>query len=584
MNYAIADIDGDGKNEILSGSGVYLVTAFRADGSQPTGWPKNTGGWVVATPAVGDLEGDGNLDVVALTREGWLWAWHGARPRQPEDRVGELPPRRAEHRQLRHPARDALGPEAGDGLQGRLQLGRRSGHLVRPARGVGPVGHSPPPAMSEVQELTLQHLWLPCTPMAGFPAEELLEVVRAEGPYIELADGRRLIDALSSWWCKPLGHGHPRLRAALVEQAGRFEQVIQAETTNATIAALSERLGTLVPGLPRVFYGGDGSMAVEIAIKLAVHAQKLRGRGNRQKLAALRGGYHGETQMALAVGDQSLYDAGVLEGIPRAAMLGPLPQVTGPADPLWRDCEAHWPAIERQLEALRGELCAVIVEPILQGAGEMRLYSPDLLARLRRWCTEAEVYLIADEILTGFGRTGRMLACEHAGVTADLICLSKGLTAGWLPLSAVLVGEPIYALLRRRWPAAVSALDDLLRQPVGGRGRRRGPEDLRRLDIAAVARALEPQLRGAFERIAKRTGRLRNIRALGGIVAADLDVPAERRGTKVGKQVCREAARRGALMRPLGDTLYWLPPLNVSAEVVRQLEEITADSIAAVLP
>jgi adenosylmethionine-8-amino-7-oxononanoate aminotransferase len=421
--------------------------------------------------------------------------------------------------------------------------------------------------------------------MAGFAADQLLEVVSASGPFIELASGQKLIDALSSWWCKPLGHGHPRLRAALVAQAGRFEHVIQAETTNAVIAALSERLGTLVPGLPHVFYGGDGSMAVEIALKLALHAQKLRGRGGRQQIAALRGGYHGETQMALAVGDQSLYDAGTLEAIPRATMLGPLPHASGTADPRWRDCGEEWPDIERQLEVVRGNLCAIIVEPILQGAGQMQLYSPDLLARLRTWCTAAGVYLIADEILTGFGRTGKMLACEHAAVTADLVCLSKGLTAGWLPLSAVLVSEPIFELCsggggRQPFLHSTTYCGNPLAAAVAVEALKVYDE----LDIAAVARALEPQLRGAFERIAKLTGKLRNIRALGGMVAADLDVPADRQGTKVGKQICREAARRGALMRPLGDTLYWLPPLNVDDKVVGQLEEITAASITAVLP
>jgi adenosylmethionine-8-amino-7-oxononanoate aminotransferase len=420
--------------------------------------------------------------------------------------------------------------------------------------------------------------------MAGFPAEELLEVVSASGPLIRLASGQQLIDALSSWWCKPLGHGHPRLRAALIEQAGRFEHVIQAETTNSTIAALSERLGSLVPGLTRVYYGGDGAMAVEIAIKLALHATELRGEGQRRKLAALRGGYHGETQMTLAVGDQSLYGAGFLEGIPRAELLGPLPEVTSAQDPLWRDCGAAWPAIERQLEAVRGELCAVIVEPILQGAGEMRLHSQDFLARLRRWCSAAGVYLIADEILTGFGRTGKMLACEHAAVTADLVCLSKGLTAGWLPLSAVLVSEPIFELCSGgggRAPFLHSTT--YCGNPLAAAVALEALAIYEEMDIAGAARALEPKLRAAFERIAAKTGKLKNIRSLGGLVAADLELPPERRRERVGKQICREAIRRGALMRPLGNTLYWLPPLNLDDGVLGQLEEITAASIADVL-
>ncbi len=325
-------------------------------------------------------------------------------------------------------------------------------------------------------------------------------------------------------------------------------------------------------------------MALEISLKLELHAKQLSGQGGRQRFAALRGGYHGETQMALAVGDQSLYGAGFLEAIPRATLLGPLPDVCSTGDPDWSDCGSHWPAIERQLEGARDELCAVIVEPILQGAGQMRLYGQDLLVRLRRWCTSADVYLIADEILTGFGRTGKRLACEHAGVTPDLVCLSKGLTAGWLPMSAVLVSEPIFELCSGgggRTPFLHS--NTYTGNPLAAAVAVEALKIYEELDIAAVARALEPKLRAAFERIAKRTGKLRHVRALGGMVAAELEVPAERSNTGIGKQICREAIRRGALMRPLGDTLYWLPPLNLEDVVLDQLEEITTASVAAVL-
>ncbi|HUB06172.1 MAG TPA: aminotransferase class III-fold pyridoxal phosphate-dependent enzyme, partial [Myxococcales bacterium] len=367
--------------------------------------------------------------------------------------------------------------------------------------------------MSGLAERTLAHLWLPCTPMAGRAPADLLEVVSAQGPYLRLADGREVIDAISSWWCKTLGHGHPRLRAALVAQAGKLEHVIAANATHETLAALTERLGRLVPGLPRVFYGGDGSMAVEIALKLALHASRLAGHPERRRFAALQGGYHGETQLCLAVGDQDLYGAGLLEELPRAHRLGPLPHVVGREDPLWGDCSAQWPAIERQLEAAAPTLCSVIVEPVLQGAGEMRLYSPDLLARLRRFCDAHGIYLVADEILTGFGRLGRMLACEHAGVRADLVCLSKGLTAGWLPMSAVLVSEPIFELCngaggREPFLHSNTYCGNALAAAVALEALRLYDE----LDIAAMARALEPELRAAWQRIGERTGALRSLR------------------------------------------------------------------------
>lgn len=432
--------------------------------------------------------------------------------------------------------------------------------------------------MGSLAERTLAHLWLPCTPMAGKEPGDLLEVVSAEGPWLALADGRRVIDAISSWWCKTLGHGHPRLRAALVAQAGRLEHVIAANTAHETLTALTERLAALVPGLPRVFYGGDGSMAVEIAAKLALHASRLAGRPERRRFAALQGGYHGETQLCLALGDQDLYGAGLLAELPRAVRLGPLPRVRGSDEPLWDDCGAFWPAIERQLESAAPELCAVVVEPILQGAGEMRFYSPDLLRRLRRFCDERHVYLIADEILTGFGRLGRMLACEHAGVRADLVCLSKGLTAGWLPMSAVLVSEEIFALC-----GGAGGREPFLHSNTYGGNALAAAVALEALrvyeemDVAATARALEGKLRAAWRRIAERTGAIAEIRALGAVAAVDLSTPP---GTA--KRVAREALRRGALFRPLGETLYWLPPINLDDAALGELERVTGEAIAAV--
>ncbi|MDB5047313.1 MAG: bioA [Fibrobacteres bacterium] len=444
--------------------------------------------------------------------------------------------------------------------------------------------------MSDLVSRDLKHVWHPCSQMRDYEAFPPLEVVGAQGCHLHLKDGRKLIDAVSSWWCKSLGHGHPRLRAALSRQMDRFEHVILANTTNDVIVGLSERLASLAPGLNHVFYAGDGSTAVEVAAKLALHARKIQGSGESRFLA-LENGYHGETALTLALGDLGLYREAYREVLPPVSFLRGLPYVDSESHPLWRDCSAVWPALEAQLEENLAGLCAVVIEPILQGAGGMRFYSADFLRRLRAWTRARGVYLIADEILTGFGRTGTMLACEHAGIVADIVCLSKGLTAGWLPMSATLVSDEIYGLFYGDYghgrdflhsntfagnalaaAVALEALDVYRDEDILGQVRRNGPI-----------------LAAAMDRVARTTGRLKNVRCLGAVAAAELQGPGTGHQTKTGQdaragfQVYREAVSRGALLRTLGDTVYWLLPLNAGPEVVSELESITTASIQAVL-
>jgi adenosylmethionine-8-amino-7-oxononanoate aminotransferase len=413
-----------------------------------------------------------------------------------------------------------------------------------------------------------------------------LEVIGAQGSYLLLKGGGRVIDAISSWWCKTLGHGHPRLKAALALQMERFEHVILANTVNDVITRLSGGLAALSPGLSRVFYAGDGSTAVEVAAKMALHAQKLRGNARATRFAALENGYHGETALTLALGDLGLYREAYREILPPVDFLRGLPYVSSRHDPLWTDCSSFWPALERQLEALSPSLCAVVVEPLLQGAGGMRIYSADFLRRLREWTKAHKVYLIADEILTGFGRTGSMLACNQAGVVPDFLCLSKGLTAGWLPMSAVLTGEEVYALFYGDYGTG----RDFLHSNTYAGNALAAAVALEALDvyrdeaIPVRALALEDTLGKGLQRVQARTGRLQNLRALGGVAAAELTGPGTGPGQRAGYRVYREAVSRGALLRTLGDTVYWLPPLNTGAETLSELEEITAQAILAALP
>lgn len=416
-----------------------------------------------------------------------------------------------------------------------------------------------------------------------------LEVVSAVGSHLELRDGRRLIDAISSWWCKSLGHGHPRLKAALARQMERFEHVILANTTNDVVVALSERLAALDPALSRVFYAGDGSTAVEVACKMALQAGKLAGRVDRHgkpraRFMALENGYHGETTLALALGDLGIYKEAYREILPETACLRGLPRVHSEKDPLWRDCGAAWPALERQLEACDG-LCAVVVEPVLQGAGGMLLYSPDLLRRLRAWTADRGVWLIADEILTGLHRTGPALACAHAGITPDFLCLSKGLTAGWLPLSAVLTGEAVYGLFYGEYGTGRDFLhsNTYAGNALAAAVALEALDVYRDEDIPARTAVLAAALRDSLAAVQARTGRLANLRSLGGMAAADLTGPGVEPGARTGYRVYREAVARGALLRTLGDTVYWLPPLNTPLHTVEELGEITAQAIEAAL-
>ncbi len=431
----------------------------------------------------------------------------------------------------------------------------------------------------------LRHVWHPCSQMKDYESFLPLEVIGASGSYLHLAEGRKLIDAVSSWWCKTLGHGHPRLRAALSQQMDRFEHVILANTTNELIVSLSERLAALAPGLNRVIYAGDGSTAVEVAAKLALHAKQIEGRSNAISFMALENGYHGETALTLALGDLGLYSEAYRSLMPQVHFLRGLPYVDSVSHPLWTDCSEVWPQLEKQLEEKASRLCAIIVEPILQGAGGMRIYSADFLRRLRAWTKAQGITLIADEILSGFGRTGTMLACEHAGIIPDIVCLSKGLTAGWLPMSAVLVSEAMYG----QFYADYGQGRDFLHSNTYAGNALAAAVALEALNIfqderiLAQVRVNGPRLVSGMRHVAETTGRLQHLRAIGAVVAADLQGAGTGNGQRAGFRVFQEAVKRGALLRNLGDTVYWLLPLNVGANVIEDLEAITIEAIKAAL-
>lgn len=437
-------------------------------------------------------------------------------------------------------------------------------------------------------------LWHPCTQMREHPhALPLFPVQRGEGAWLVGFDGRRVLDGVSSWWTNLHGHAEPRIAAAIGRQAHTLEQVILAGCSHAPAVELAERLLAVAPGqagrapLAKVFYADNGSAGVEVALKMAFHWFHNRGVEGRTKFVALTGSYHGETLGALSVGDIPLYRR-VYAPLLLETLFAPSPDAFGARDEAEAIAcaERAADALGDLLDAHAGEVCALIIEPLLQCAGGMRMHHPRYLQRARALCDAHGVFLIADEIATGFGRTGSLFACQQAGIQPDLLCLSKGLTGGFLPLCAVLATQAIYdgflddsrerAFLHSHsysgnplaCAAALASLDILEGDDVLARNR----------DTAAKMAALSAPFR-AHPAVAE-------VRQTGMVVAIELhpetgndeDGHAVEIAGRRGLRMYRAALEAGVLLRPLGDVLYWMPPYCIDDA---QLEQLTAATRAA---
>lgn len=416
----------------------------------------------------------------------------------------------------------------------------------------------------------LKHVWHPAAPRKVLDQSPPFLVHYAKGSYL-YTDRGPIIDAISSWWCKSLGHGCAPVLTAIQTQLEYFEHVIGADSTFDTLIELTETLAKW-SGLPYTYFASDGSSAVEIALKLALHATQLKGAPERNEFIALQHAYHGETLATISVSDVGLYKKPYAGYGVKCHFLQGIPYVANRNEPLWDACDSFWPSIEQQLEAFKSKACALIVEPIIQGVGGMSCYSADFLARIVRWAQQNDLYVIADEMMTGLGRTGTWFAMEHAHAQADMICLGKGLTSGTLPLSGVIVSQTIYDLFYEEGflhshtysgnALAVSAALATLKT-------------MEELDILNKTSTLGDCMHHHFLEIARKTGKLTNIRSIGAIVAGDL--------IECDSEALKQAAlKRGALFRPIGRTLYWLPPLNTDEETIEKLAHITLNSLKAV--
>lgn len=424
-------------------------------------------------------------------------------------------------------------------------------------------------------------LWHPCTQMKDHEAAAPLPIRRGAGVWLEDYDGRRYIDAISSWWVNLFGHANPRINAALREQMETLEHVILAGFGHEPAIELAERLIALAPaGLTRCFYADNGSAAVEVALKMSYHYWRNLGREEKTRFVTLENGYHGETLGALAVGGVGLY-RDTYRPLLMETLQAPSPDCyrREPGEDPAAYTERRFEDMRRLLERHHEEVCAVVVEPLVQCAGSMRMYEPVYLERLRALCDALDVHLIADEIAVGFGRTGTMFACEQAGITPDFLCLSKGLTAGYLPLSAVLTREAVYRAFYDDWGTMKAFLHS--HSYTGNALACRAA--LASLDIFAADDVIEAN-RGLARRLARACARFEDhphvaeVRQRGMIVAVELVRDRRTREPfdwreRRGRRIARAALERGVLLRPLGEVVYFMPPYVISdAEIDHMVE------------
>jgi len=400
---------------------------------------------------------------------------------------------------------------------------------------------------------SLASVWHPCTQMKHHERWPLLPIARGEGVWLYDFEGKRYLDAVSSWWVNLFGHANPRIRAALADQLDHLEHTMLAGATHLPVIELSERLAKL-SGLGHAFYASDGASAVEIALKMSFHYWRNQGLPQKCRFAALEGGYHGETIGALGVTDVPIFREAY------APLLAPQIRLPFPAG-----ADQVGPAIaalETLLRERHAEIAALIVEPLVQGASGMRMYSPEYLTRARDLCTQFDVHLIADEIMTGFGRTGTLFACEQAAILPDFLCLSKGITGGYLPLSCVLTTDVVYAAFydddtSRGFLHSHSYTGSALACRAA----------LATLDIFAADDVLAGNRAKAarFDAIAARLRdhpAVTRWRRCGMIWAFDY----LHAGPTFAREFYLAAARRGILLRPIGASVYFMPPYVVQDE------------------
>ena len=433
----------------------------------------------------------------------------------------------------------------------------------------------------------LDVLWHPCTQMKDHETLPIVPIRRAEGIWLEDFDGRRYLDAVSSWWTNIFGHCNPRINNRIKQQLDELEHVMLAGFTHAPVVELSERLVAITPpGLDRVFYADNGSSGIEVALKMSHHYWLNMGQPEKKRFATISNGYHGETLATLSVSDVALYNE-TYKALLMDCIKVPSPDCYHrPEGVSWEEhSRLMFEHMRQTLEEHHTELSAVIVEPLVQGAGGMRMYHPLYLTLLREACDHYGVHLILDEIAMGFGRTGTMFACNQADISPDFMVLSKALTGGYLPMAAILTSEQVYQAFYDEY--------DTLRAFLHSHTYTGNPlacaAALATLDIFAEDNVIESNkvlaqhMADATEHL-KQHPQVAEVRQTGMVLAIEMVKDKatkepypwqERRGLRV----YEHAMQKGALPRPLGSVVYFIPPYIITPEQIHWLAEVATEGI-----
>lgn len=406
-----------------------------------------------------------------------------------------------------------------------------------------------------------EHIWHPYASIDN-PLEVFL-VDSAEGVRIRLQDGRELIDGMASWWSVIHGYSHPELTKTIREQAGRLAHVMFGGLTHRPAVDLARLLIEVVPqGLRRVFFCDSGSVAVEVAMKMAIQYYYAKGVAGKNRFLTIRSGYHGDTFHAMAVCDPTTGMHRIYQGVLPQYFFADTPECRF-AD-AWR--EADISSFRQLLTAHHRSICAVILEPVVQGAGGMRFYHPEYLRRVRELCDEYSILLIADEIATGFGRSGRMFGCDHAGISPDILCLGKALTGGYMTLAAVLATEQVGHVISQGEPGVFMHGPTFMANPLACSVAVRSMQLLLDSDWQGNIARIEKGLKQGLEPCRTLPG-VADVRVLGAIGVVELVVPVKM------ARIQKLFVENGVWIRPFGRLVYVMPPYVMSDEDLSTLTQ-----------
>lgn len=498
--------------------------------------------------------------------------------------MSEIPPPPVKRR------RDLLGYETEGADPLRTQPGARSYikqsspfPLISNLNGGLMLGFS----QQQLVERDLQVVWHPCTQMHDHETIPLIPIKRAQGVWLEDYNGKRYLDAVSSWWVNLFGHNNPRITKALQDQVRQLSHVMFAGFSHEPGILLAEQLTSLAPeGLTRCFYADSGSNAIEASLKMSFHYWQNKGYKDKKKFIHLSNSYHGESLGALSVSGVSLYKK-TYEPLFKETISVTSPDCYDcPPGETWESYSTRmFEEMERTLLIHADKTCAVIVEPLVQCAGGMRMYHPVYLALLREACTRHNVHLIADEIAVGFGRTGTLFACEQANITPDILCLSKGLTGGYLPLSVALTTDDIYEAFYSEYKDMKAFLHShsYTANPLACRAALATLDIFTSSPVLEKNRLLSEHMEKAIQIFCDHP-HVGDVRQAGMITAIELVKNKETRQPfdwkeRRGLRVYQYALEHGILLRPLGNVVYFMPPYVITTEEIDHLVKIAWEAI-----